>query len=80
MIYTITADDRECFETEIESEAQEMLALLIAHQQDEPDLESAYQSERQRKRIYHELWRSEHPIDPKWAQTRIYELKNSLDK
>jgi len=80
MTYTITADGRECFETDSESEAQEMLALLIAHQQDEPYCESSFQSARNRQKVLHDLWRSEHPIGEIWADSRIYELKNSLDK
>jgi len=80
MTYTITADGKECFETESESEAQEMLALLIAHQQDEPELESRFSFCKHRWKIMHDYWKSEHPIGEIWADSRIYELKNSLDK
>ena len=74
MNYTITADGRECFETDNESEAQEMLALLIAHQQEEPYCESSFQSVRNRQKVLHDLWRSDHPIAEIWANTRIYNL------
>jgi len=74
MTYTITADGRECFETESESEAQEMLAMLIAHQQSEPLNDSAFETVRKRQQIMRELWRSEHPIGEIWANTRIYNL------
>lgn len=77
MTYTITADGRECFETESESEAQEMLALLIAHQQDEPYCESSFQSVRNRQKVLHDLWRSEHPISEIWADTGIYEINTN---
>lgn len=74
MTYTITADGRECFETNNESEAQEMLALLIAHQQNEPSTDSAFETVRKRQHILRELWRSEHPIAEIWADTGVYHL------
>jgi len=78
MTYTITADGKECFESENESEAQEMLALLIAHQQAEPLTDSAFETVRKRQQIMRELWKSEHPIAEIWADTGIYELKKPL--
>lgn len=80
MTYTITADGKECFETDNESEAQEMLALLIAHQQDEPPVDSAFETVRKRQQIMRESWRSEHPIAEIWSGSNIYHLRKTIDK
>lgn len=78
MTHTITADGKECFETDNESEAQEMLALLIAHQQAEPSTDSAFETVRNRQKVLHDLWRSEHPIGEIWADTGVYRTKKPL--